>query len=71
MPIILSMRTRRPGRPAIYLSKIIALKPKKSIYFAGANMASIKAIVCRTAKKLDRTYSNRSEDGGVVVYRES
>lgn len=65
------MNKRRPGRPAIYLSKIVALKPRKSIYFAGADMGSIKAIACRAGKSLGRQFSNRSEDGGVIVYRES
>lgn len=63
------MNKRGPGRPGIYLSKIIALKPKKSVYLAGAEMASIKAIASRAGSVLGRKFRNRTEDGGVIVER--
>lgn len=65
------MNKRRRGRPPIYLNRIAALKPKKSVYLAGADMASIKAIASRAGKSLKRQFTNRSEDGGVIVYREA
>lgn len=67
----MAMTKRSAGRPAIYLSKIIALKPRKSVYLAGADMDSIKAIASRAGTRLGRTFSNHSEDGGVIVWRET
>jgi|FreactcultureFD7_1027221.scaffolds.fasta_scaffold00265_16 hypothetical protein len=62
---------KRPvGRPALYSDRILALKVGKSVYLAGAPMASIKAIASRLGKLTGRQFSNRSEDGGVIVYRE-
>lgn len=65
------MKTPRIGRPPVYIDRIRALKPKKQVYFAGADMDSIKAIASRVGKKLKRQFTNRSEDGGVIVWRES
>jgi len=63
--------TKRPvGRPSLYLDRILALQPGKSIYLAGAKMTSIKAIASRVGRETSRQFSNRSEEGGVVTYRE-
>lgn len=70
-PAYNSPMIKRPvGRPALYSDRILALKPRKSVWLAGARMASIKAISSRLGKLTGRQFSNRSEKDGVIVYRE-
>lgn len=64
------MKKNRPGRPSLYSDRILALKPGKSVYLAQASMESIKAIASRLGRIHRREFTNRTEDGGVITYRE-
>lgn len=66
-PMVRFMRKPRPA----YIDRIRALKPGKQVYFKDAKMWSIKAIASRVGTEMGRQFNNRSEENGVVVYRET